>query len=61
MYGSADHDHHDLSRAIDDVRYDAQRQVDDLRDEMHQMRRELADYIRTEVEGLHEARNMGSV
>jgi hypothetical protein len=54
MYGSADHDHSDLSRSIDDIRYEAERKVDDLRAEMAQMRRDLYAYI---DEGLQEARD----
>jgi hypothetical protein len=59
MYGDTDHDHHDLSRSINDARYDADGKVNDLRQEMWEMRRELTDYIRTEVEGLYERLNRG--
>jgi hypothetical protein len=58
MYGSADHDHSDLSRSIDDLRYEAERKADDLRNEMRQMRRELYGYI---DEGLAEVRNQGAL
>ena len=54
MYGSPDHDHSDLSRSIDDVRYEAERKFDDLREQMTEMRRELYAYI---DEGLQEARD----
>jgi hypothetical protein len=49
-YASDRHDHHE----IDEVRYDAQRELRDLQEQMWAMRRELTDFIRTEVNGLSE-------
>jgi len=53
-YGSDYHDHPDTTRAIDEARWDAQRRSDELEERMNEMRRELTEYIRTEVEGLSE-------
>ncbi len=53
-YDSDYHDHPDTARAIDETRWDAQRRSDELQDRMNETRRELIEYIRTEVEGLSE-------
>jgi hypothetical protein len=57
-YGSSDHDHRDLEhrleQKIEETRWDAQRDLRELEERMNDMRRELSEYIRTEVAGLSE-------
>lgn len=48
------HEHSDLSRSVDEARWDAERRHQELEERMQEMRRELTEYIRTEVEGLSE-------